>query len=102
MLFLVWLCLLPALFVAGLLFHVRNRAPVQIDLYVAAFDLPASHLVLWSLAVGVVLGWLVGLAGLLGLRHRNRRLARAQRRLETELGALRAGPAAGPGTGDGR
>lgn len=85
---LLFACLLPLIFVGGLLFHVRNAVPTSVDLYLTVIEAPLSHVLLAAVAVGVAAGWLAGLYTILSLKRRLRRFERERRREVTALGTF--------------
>ncbi|MGE0383862.1 MAG: LapA family protein [Gammaproteobacteria bacterium] len=84
-----WLfaAVLLLLFVLAIAFHQRNQGTVILDFYASTRPLPVSMVVIGSVAVGALLGWLTAVARLVGARRRIRRLLREQRRLQDALAA---------------
>ena len=67
--------------VLGLALNARNHAPVTVDFYAGAIELPLSVLLVAALAVGATLGALAMLPGRLRLVRRLYRLERERRHL---------------------
>ena len=88
-----WMVLLVCL-VAGLALHGRNHQRVHFDVYVSAFDLPLSVLLIGALGAGVMLGLAAVLPGLLRQRLRLRRVEAELRRLASSPPSTQPGEAA--------
>lgn len=92
MLKLIYALLALVLFVATLSFAALNAAPVTIDYYLGQHQVPLSLLLVVTLALGALLGSLVGLARVLHVKRELARLRRAARATEEEVRNLRALP----------
>ena len=92
MLKLIYAILALLLFLAALSFAALNAAPVTVNYYVGSLDVPLSLLLVSALAVGALLGTLVGLGRVVRLRREMARLRREARVAEEEVRNLRALP----------
>ena len=92
MLKLIYAALALLLFVAALSFAALNAAPVTVNYYVGQHEIPLSLLLVSALAVGALLGSLVGVARVLRVRREIARLRRESRATEEEVRNLRALP----------
>ena len=86
------LSLFMLVFLVGLLFHLRNRQQILIDYYLGIAELSFSTSMVIVLALGVLLGYLVGLPASFRLKRENARLARQVALSEQEINALRVLP----------
>lgn len=80
------------LFLVALAFAALNAAPVNVDYYFGTAELPLVLLLVCALALGALLGTLVGLGRVLRYRRELGRLRRSVRETEQEVRNLRALP----------
>jgi len=80
------------LFLLGLAFASLNAGPVTIDFYLGRGEYPLVLVLVGVLAVGTLLGALVGLGRVLRLKREIGRLRRSERLAEQEIRNLRALP----------
>ena len=92
MLKLIYALVALALFVATLSFAALNSDPVTIDYYVGRLEVPLALLIVAALAVGALLGSLVGLGRVVRVKREMARLRRDTRATEEEVRNLRALP----------
>ncbi len=85
----LFLVFLLFLFVLGVLFHVRNSAPVPLDVYVLEIEWPVSWIAIGAFSVGALIGWFAGALQSLSLRRRLRSATRARRGAEAALAGVR-------------
>jgi uncharacterized integral membrane protein len=74
----------------GLAFHVRNNREIVLDYFVAKMTIELSWVMVASVVVGVVLGFLAMTSKLLGMQRDIRRLNRRTQQADRELVGLRA------------
>lgn len=86
------ICLFLLVFLLGLLFYLRNEQQVLIDYYLGAEEFSFTASVVLVLAIGVLLGYIVGVPANLRLRRENARLQKQVTVSEQEINALRAIP----------
>jgi uncharacterized integral membrane protein len=92
MLKLIYALLALVLFVAALSFAALNAAPVTIDYYLGQLEVPLALLLVAALAVGALLGSLIGFGRVLRIRRDMAKLRRESRATEEEVRNLRALP----------
>lgn len=78
--------------VLGAALATKNDALVTLDYGLGTVDSPLALALLGALGVGLVLGFLAGLASLAKMRRENARLRRAARLAQEEVNNLRAIP----------
>jgi len=78
--------------VAALSFAALNAEPVAIDYYLGQLEVPLALLLVTALAIGALLGSLVGFGRVLRVRRDMARLRRESRATEEEVRNLRALP----------
>ncbi len=86
------ICLFVLVFLVGLLFHLRNQQQVIVDYYLGITELSFSASMVLVLALGILLGYLVGLPASFRLKRENARLAKQVSLSEQEINALRVLP----------
>ena len=79
-------------FLVGLLFHLRNQQQVVVDYYLGVAELSFSASMVVILAVGIFLGYVVGLPASFRLKRENARLTKQVSLSEQEVNALRVLP----------
>lgn len=79
-------------FTIGLLFALRNAAPVSLDYIWGTVDAPLSYVALGGCIVGLMLGFIGCGFTMLRLRRDNRRLRQTARDAEAEVSSLRKAP----------
>ncbi|HET6724530.1 MAG TPA: LapA family protein [Gammaproteobacteria bacterium] len=79
-------------FVIGLLFALRNAAPVNLDYIWGTIDAPLSYVALGGCIVGLILGFVGCSLSMLRLRRDNRKLRQTVRNAEAEVTSLRKAP----------
>lgn len=79
-------------FFVGLLFALRNAAPVHVDYIWGNLNAPLSYLVVGGCVVGLALGFIGCSISMIRLRNENRRLRRAVRGARAEVTSLRKAP----------
>lgn len=89
---LVQAIILFLIFVLALAFAVINADAVKLDYYVGSLELPLSVILVVSFALGAIVGLLVGLMRMLGLKRELSRLRRSERIAQQELTNLRSLP----------
>jgi uncharacterized membrane protein YciS (DUF1049 family) len=77
-------------FVAALALYLRNDAPVTVDLYTTVVEAPLALVLAASLALGLVVGYLVSLGRQWRLQHRAAGLERRLLRLKADLDGLQS------------
>jgi lipopolysaccharide assembly protein A len=92
MLRLLGFVLLFALVLLGLSFAVLNAGAVEIHYYLGALEVPLSLALVSMLALGVVLGLVVGLGVVLAQKRRIHQLEKKVATTATEIDNLRAIP----------
>ena len=76
----------------GVTFAILNAAPVNINYYIATSQMPLSLLLVLTLGVGLVLGLIVGMMKVIGLKAANVSLKGRVKLAEKEVANLRAIP----------
>lgn len=79
-------------FVVGLLFALRNAAPVSLDYIWGTIHTPLSYVALGGCIVGLVLGFIGCSATMVRLRRDNRKLRQKAREAQAEVTSLRKAP----------
>lgn len=92
MLRLIGSLLLVILVLVGLSFAVLNAQVVSLNYYLGTLDVPLSMALVSALALGALLGALVSLALLMGMKRQLRQLRRKVQIAEQEVANLRAIP----------
>ncbi|KAA3627788.1 MAG: LapA family protein [Proteobacteria bacterium] len=80
------------IFVVALAFAVINADAVKIDYYVGSIEMPLSVIVVVTFALGAIVGLLVSLGRMLGLKRELNQVRRAERISQQELTNLRSMP----------
>ncbi len=86
------LCIFLFIVLLGLVFHLRNDQYVLIDYYLGSIEIVFSVSIVLSLALGVALGYLVGLPARLKVKRENTRLKKEISVSSKEINALRVIP----------
>ena len=86
------LCIFLFVVLLGLVFHLRNDQYVLVDYYLGSIEVVFSISVVLSLALGVALGYLVGLPAKLKIKRENVRLQKEISMSTKEINALRVIP----------
>ena len=76
----------------GLAFHNRNSDLVTINYYLGEIDLSISIIVIGSILIGALLGFLTSLGIILPLRRERSKLNKALKTTEQEVSNLRSIP----------
>ncbi len=84
--------LLTIVVIFGISFACLNASPVHLNYYFGERTLPLSMLLVLTLVVGVVLGFMVSIMPLIHLKTKNYRLRQRLRLMEEEVENLRAIP----------
>lgn len=84
--------LLIIVVLVGITFTCLNADPVRINYYIGSRILPLSLLLIITLIVGGILGYVAGLIFLLKQKCENRRLSHRVRLAEKEIANLRTIP----------
>ncbi len=92
MLRLLGIIIIIALVMLGLSFAVLNAEEVQLNYYLGTVAIPLSMALVSTLALGVLLGVLVSISLVVGLKRRNVQLQRKVDMAEREVSNLRAIP----------
>lgn len=86
------LCIFLFVVLLGLVFHLRNDQYVLIDYYLGSLEVVFSVSVVFSLALGVALGYFVGLPAKMKVMRENARLKKEISISTKEINALRVIP----------
>ncbi|NKB36694.1 MAG: DUF1049 domain-containing protein [Gammaproteobacteria bacterium] len=86
------LCIFLFIVLLGLVFHLRNDQYVLVDYYLDSIEVVFSASIVVSLAIGVALGYIVGIPGKLKVKRENIRLQKDISMSTKELNALRVIP----------
>lgn len=76
----------------GLAFHTRNSNLVSIDYYLGQVDLSISIIVIGSVLIGAVLGFITSFGLILPLRRERSKLRKSVKTAEQEVSNLRSIP----------
>lgn len=86
------LVLALVVFFVGLLFALRNAAPVSVDYVWGTFHAPLSYVAFGGCVIGLLLGFAGCALTILRLRRTNRKLRRDARSAAAEVSSLRKAP----------
>ncbi len=73
----------------GLVFATLNAHPVHLKYYIGVKDIPLSVIVLISVIIGIMLGWLVSLRSIFRLKRENKKINARATQAENEVENLR-------------
>lgn len=79
------LLIILILIVLGVSFAILNSDAVHVNYYFGADVMPLSLLIIGTLIVGIILGWLVMILKVLKVRMENRRLRKRVEQLEKSI-----------------
>jgi putative membrane protein len=89
---LIKLFIIILIIILGAVFAVLNADPVEINYYFGRQEIPLSLILTIALGLGVVLGVLVGMVRVLGLKRELHSLKRRSQMVSEEVNNLRALP----------